>query len=92
MITFMSVFFALLYSGLYMASVGISLKVERKAMILGEVDEHSLYYCYLQGPFELVFDLTKDVCTYMFVGIWCLLSEDFRENLISKETLTEEDQ
>ncbi len=91
MITFLCAAFAIFFSTMFMAYVGISIKEAEKSVYLGEVDKYSNWMVMGYAPCVYLGALVIELLQIMWEGIKLLLSEDYRSMVIAEELLFEEE-
>ncbi len=91
MITFLCAAFAIFFSTMFMAYVGISIKEAEKSVYLGEVDKYSNLMTMGYAPCVYLGALVIELLQIMWEGIKLLLSEDYRATVIAEELLFEEE-
>ncbi len=74
MITFLCAAFAIFFSTMFMAYVGISIKEAEKSVFLGEVDKYNSLMVMGYAPCVYLFALTQELLSIMWEGVKLRLS------------------
>ena len=90
MVTILSLLFAILFSTMYMAYVGISLKEAEKSVLRGESDYYTWYVVRVKAPVLMLGAFITEVFLLMVHGIRLLFSEEYRAAVIAEDLLFEE--